>query len=182
MRPLILAALLLCLVGCRFNVAGYLQEEPAVADVVGSYALDPSSRDHLGRMGYKSFAGRVTLNPDGSFVADQIPACCVHGRDETFYPFSGGYYGISGSWKVAKSSAVFVIHLTLVSTHVTDKPPPSGSPEPKDRDAPGQFDIHLMRGSPLSLGFPVFNGDFDDIAFSMINKENAGTVKPSMVH
>ena len=142
-----------------------------MSDVVGTYTLAPSSRDRLGRMGYKSFTGHVTLNPDGSFTAGQVPACCVHGWDESTYPFSGGYYSLSGSWKVAKSSAVYVVRLTLASTHLADKPVISGSSELKDRDAPNQLDIHLMKGSPLSLGFAVFNGDFDDIVFSKLNEK-----------
>ncbi len=176
MKPLILIALLVGLVGCRFNSSGYLLEEPALADVVGNYSLDPSSRDRLASMGYKNFAGHVTLNPDGSFTAEQVPACCVHGLDEAAYPFSGGYYSVSGTWKIAKSTTVYVVQLTLASSRLVDKPARSGASEPKNREAPGRFDVHLMKGGPLSLGFAIFNGDFDNIVFSKMSKRLPGTV------
>jgi hypothetical protein len=121
-------------------------------------------------MGYKSFTGQITLNSDGSFTATNLPACCVHGWDESSYPFSGGLYSLSGTWKTTKSSAVYVVRLTLSGAHMTEPPATTNATVLKDRNAPAELEVHLIKGNPLSLGFSIFNGDFDNVVFSKLNK------------
>lgn len=161
-----LAALLLISgVGCRFNLAGYALKEPTAADLVGSYRLNLShSEGRLRRMGYRSFGGEITLKADGSFAASDLPACCVHGWDETVYPFSGGYYSLSGTWKISKESDVYVVSLELAAARMTEPPVTSNPDVP--RDAPSELKVNLIEGHPLDLGFPIFNGDFDDVVFA----------------
>jgi hypothetical protein len=157
--------------GCRFNSAGYLLEEPAAADVIGCYHLDlGQSQQRLRRMGYKNFTGEITLTSDGSVTATNLPACCVHGWDESSYPCSGGHYSLSGTWKTTKSSAVYVVRLKLSAAHMNEPPATTNATVLKDRNAPAELEVHLIKGSPLSLGFPIFNGDFDDVVFSKLSK------------
>jgi hypothetical protein len=171
-RLLILLFAFFCFAACRYNPSGYLQEEPSASELVGSYNLDLNkSQERLRRMGYRNFTGQITLNSDGSFTAADIPACCVHGYDESAYPFSGGHYSLSGTWKVAKSSAVYVVSLTLSATKMIE-PPAATDPDvlKVDRKAPAALELNLIEGHPLSLGFTIFNGDFDDIEFSKSRK------------
>ena len=117
-------------------------------------------------MGYKNFNSQITLNSDGSFAATNLPACCVHGWDESSYPFSGGHYSLSGNWKIAQSSAIYVVELSLSAAHMTEPPVTTNATVLKDRDAPGELKVNLIKGNPISLGFSIFNGDFEDIVFS----------------
>jgi hypothetical protein len=171
-RALLSLLVLLCVAACRYNLAGYLQEAPAATEIVGNYHLDlDKSQDRLRRMGYKNFTGQITLGSDGSFTATNLPACCVHGWDESTYPFSGGHYSLSGTWKIAKSSAVYVVSLTLSVATMTEPPVISDASVLKeDRKAPGELQLHLIKGNPLLLGFSIFNGDFDDVVFSKSKK------------
>lgn len=171
-RVLLALLALLCTASCRYNAWGHLQEEPSVSEVVGTYHLDlDQSQERLRRMGYTNFAGQITLGADGSFSASDLPACCVHGWDESAYPFSGGHYRLAGTWKIAKSSAVYVVELTLSATTMTEPPVTTDPGVLKvDRQAPSKIELYLLEGRPLLLGFPIFNGDFDDIVFSQAAK------------
>jgi hypothetical protein len=122
-------------------------------------------------MGYGNFEGEITLNPEGTFAATQIPACCIHGWDETTYPFSGGYYTMSGTWQVANQSDVYVVRLQLSTAQISDQPPKQARAVfQESRAAPQSLDVHLMKGRSLRLGFSIFNGDFDDILFAKGSK------------
>lgn len=158
---------LLCLAGCRGNLWGYLEEEPAISKVAGDYQLDfNESQERLQKMGYKNFSARLTLGADGTFTARDIPACCVHGWDESTYPFSGGHYSLSGTWKIAKTNAIYVVKLSLTTAKMTEPGTPAA--DLGDRKAPDALELHLLEGDPLLLGFHIFNGDFDDIIFSRV--------------
>ena len=168
MKRLLRIVLALCLAACRYNPSGYLQEKPSAIELIGTYNLDlPKSQERLRRMGYLSFTGTITLNSDGAFSATNLPACLVHGYDESAYPFSGGHYSLAGAWSVAKSSAVYVVKLAIASAQMTEGP---STNDGKDRKAPAELNLHIIEGSPLLLGFSIFNGDFDDVVFSQPKK------------
>ncbi len=172
-RALLSLFVLLSVAGCRYNLWGYLREKPAATEIVGRYQLDlDKSQERLRRMGYRVFTGQIILSSDGTFTAADLPACCVHGWDESTYPFSGGYYSLSGTWKIDKSSDIYIVALTLSTAKMTEPPVTSDASLLKvDRKAPGGLQLHLIEGKPLLLGFLIFNGDFDDILFSRATRQ-----------
>ena len=147
---------------------GLLTEKPGPDELVAKYQISEGwSSSYLAKMGYKNLSGFITLKGDSSFTAEDVPACCLHGADETVEPFSGGYYSFSGTWSIQKSSAVYVISLSIA--HI------AGDGVPSDAELNKYFlsrvphktrEVHIMEGKPLSVGFPVFNGDFIDIEFT----------------
>lgn len=159
------------LTGCGdYNWFGLLTKPPVQADLVGSYKLTEWSSKYVGKMGYSQFDGTITLHNDWTYSAVNIPATCVHGLDENTYAFSGGYYAFSGNWSVAKSSAVYVVKLTLDMVHSTGVPSEAELKQiDPQRTVFNSMQVHIMKGTPYSLGFPVFNGDFFEIEFSRIN-------------
>jgi len=158
-----------------FNMWGLLKREPAASELVAEYRLDPGwSSSYISAMGYKNLSGSITLSGDSTFAAKDIPACCVHGEDENRRPFSGGYYFLSGTWKISKSSAVYVIDLSISAI--------AGEGVPSDAELNRFFisrvprknlQLRIMKGKPLSVGFAVFNGDFDYIQFSRRQPESS---------
>ena len=170
-RSALLVFCLLALTGCRFNLWGHLQEKPTTREVTGTYRLDlAQSKERLQKMGYDQFDGWITLAQDGGFTAEQIPACCVHGWDETTYPFSGGYYRLSGTWEIVKTEAVYDVRLTLYRADLRGESPSYDKSSPDNRysprEAPQELKVSILEGRPLYLGFAVFNGDFDHVIFS----------------
>ena len=166
-RAFLALFVLLGAASCRYNSFGYLQQEPAPLEIVGTYRLDlDRSQERLRRMGYTNFAGQITLRSDGRFTASDLPACCVHGWDESTWPFSGGHYRLAGTWTVVKSSAVYVVELTSSDATMTEPPVTADPNVLKDRQALSGIRLYLIRGEPLLLGFPIFSGDFDNIVFS----------------
>jgi len=157
-------------------VAGLLtQESPYLHSPVTSESIDGTYRlnyvPRIRRMGYSNFAGEITLNPEGNFTATNIPACCIHGWDEITYPFSGGYYTMSGTWQVNKVSDDYVVQLHLSTAQISGQPTEQARAVFREsRAAPQTLDVHLMKGRPLALGFSIFNGDFDDILFTKDKK------------
>jgi hypothetical protein len=147
----------------------YLHSPVTSESIDGTYRVNSEPR--LRRMGYSNFAGEVTLNPEGNFTATNIPACYIHGRDETIYPFSGGYYTLSGTWRVNKVSDDYVVQLHLSTAQISGQPAEQARAVFREsRTAPQTLDVHLMKGRPLALGFSIFNGDFDDILFTKDKK------------
>ena len=162
---------LLALTGCRFNLWGHLQEEPTTREVAGTYRLeDAAAQDRLRKMGYDRFDGWITLAQDGRFTAEEVPACCVHGWDESAYPFSGGYYRLSGTWEIVKSDAVYDVHLVFTNAELRNQSPSYDKTNPDNRYTPRDnhqdLKVSLLEGDPLYLGFAIFNGDFDHIVFT----------------
>jgi len=159
------------LLGCRFNLAGYLTEPPLPSEVIGHYSINAEQAKHTLK-GYDDLSGNITIEADGTFKASQIPACCVHGLNESSYPFSGGYYSLTGNWKVIKESAVYVVRLEITNAALSDVPSTTSPTLLRERHASKTSrSVHLMRGDPLSLGFPIFSGDFYDIVFLRVKKQ-----------
>ncbi len=167
----------LCL--CPFNLWGLLTKEPVPLDLVAEYKLDGGwSSSYIAQMGYKKLSGRITLNSDATFFAKDIPACCVHGTDETREPFSGGYYTFHGTWRIAKQQSVYIVDLSI--SQITGENVPSDAELNRyfmSRVPRQNLRLDILRGNPFSVGFSVFNGDFDDIVFSREKPETSGAAK-----
>ncbi|MEO7099281.1 MAG: hypothetical protein ABI162_07955 [Luteolibacter sp.] len=146
----------------RFNWYDRLAVKPTEAELVGSYRLlkaDPDAAPLL-EMGYTAIDCGVDLRQDRTFSAFRLPGCCLHGWDERMYPFTGGLYSMSGKWAIVKTEAVFEIELTIETitehTGLTIANPERAS----ERQPPSSRKVSLIQGSPIDLGFEVFNGDF----------------------
>jgi hypothetical protein len=151
----------------------YVRHAVPPSDVVGSYELKPNgSWKGVQHMGYTDLNARIELKADGSFEATHLPACCVHGMDESSYPFSGGYYTLAGHWKLGTSynSDVYQVQLTLSQADLRGQKPDLPPELVKERTAPGELSANLIKGRPFALGFQVFNGDFDPIVFTRANQ------------
>jgi hypothetical protein len=131
---------------------------PTEAELVGSYRLlkaDPEATPLI-EMGYTAIDCGVNLKPDRTFSAFRLPGCFLHGWDERAYPFTGGLYSMSGKWAIVKTEAVFDIELTIES--ITEHTGLTISdPERKPRPS---LKVSFIQGSPIDLGFEVFDGDF----------------------
>lgn len=148
----------------------YVRHPVPDSDLTANYFLErPDTRARLTRMGYVNLTGSIWLKRDGSFEAQNIPACCVHGQDETAYPFSGGYYEMKGNWDtvVSRESKLRSIRLSIrhsLRTGGTDKVMVGGREEL--RTPPGKMELPLVANKPIAIAFRIFNGDFDNIIFS----------------
>lgn len=165
----------LCLVlpllvaGCgKFNSYGLLTKEPSRSELIAEYRLDPGWVSDLSKMGYKDFSGSITLRSDSTFVASNIPACCLHHQDEANEPFSGGYYAFSGRWKLQKLQAVYVVLCSITDIHGREVPGEAELQQFRlDRVPSKSVELRIMKGNPLSVGFALFrSGDFTEIEFS----------------
>lgn len=140
----------------------YARSPVGPAEVVGTYKLSSSGAERLSATGYDVLTGTFTLNQDGTCSANQLPACCIHGNDESVYRFSGGYYSFSGSWTIERSSDVYVVKIEWKKLEA------SGG---GGRSAlPSDVSLHIFNDNPRSLAFSIFNGDFDDIVFEPASK------------
>ena len=148
----------------------YVRHSVPPGDVIGNYQLNQNGAEAVQHMGYTEFDARIELKADGSFVASHIPACCVHGQDESAYPFSGGYYTLAGHWEIGTPyrSDVEQVQLTLSRADLQGQKPDLPTELVKERVAPGELSADLLKGKPLKLGFEVFNGDFDPIVFERV--------------
>ena len=167
MRMLLVIAVCAFISSCkssssRFNWHDRLSVMPTEAELVGSYRLlkaDPEAAPLI-EMGYTAIDCGVDLKPDHTFSAFRLPGCCLHGWDERAYPFTGGLYSVSGKWAIVKTDAVFDIELTIESitehTGLTISDPERAS----ERKPPLSRKVSLIQGSPIDLGFEVFDGDF----------------------
>lgn len=163
-------------VGCsdRFNWHDRLSEKPTEAEVAGTYRLvkTNAAAAPLIEMGYTSIDSSVELRPDGTFTATKLPGCCLHGWDERPYPFTGGLYSMSGKWSIVKTEAVYDVELKIdtVTEHTNLK---IDNPElASERRPRSSRKVSIIRGSPIDLGFDVFDGDFWSIRFIRTAQKN----------
>lgn len=151
---------LICLLlwlGDPYERANVTQQELA-----GTYIISESAKQRLSNTGYNDFTGTLTLKADGACSATRLPACCVHGDDESHGRFRGGYVSFNGSWEVEHIPDVFKVRLELKNLNVD-----GGSRE-------GTYDsitLAVMRGHPRRLAFSIFNGDFDDLVYEPQSKD-----------
>jgi len=161
--------LLALLASCdnRHNLHGHLVKEPAPAEIAGLYRLGPGSPDQaaLKEMGYQTIDSTVTLRSDFTFSATAVPGCCVHGWDERVYPFSGGIFEFSGTWKIAKEGTTYGVALEIENLTGQGEKELSTADERIERKPPSSLHVDLMEGSPMDLGFSIFNGDFVHISY-----------------
>ncbi len=148
----------------------YVNRPLKTAELVGTYHIDLLESQHrLQKMGYRIFTGEVTLNPDGSFTATRLPACCVSGQDEAI-PSTGGYYNLTGSWEVRPSSQIesvtYKLHLSFLKAVLSDQSVGTQLKASEINNRPNELQVNLINRTPIALGFIIFNGDFDDILFS----------------
>ena len=156
---------------CREMNDPYVRRPVTEEEVVGTYHLSDEAGlglegyKRLQRMGYTDFTGEITFTADGLFRASRIPACCVHGFDETTYPFTGGYFDLDGRWKIQQDGSSWKVWLEHAGHQLRDVPTSSDPAIVRERNCP-EGAVNLVKGKPLSIAFEVFNGDFDDIVFS----------------
>ena len=171
MRLLVTLALITVLSGCkksRFGWSDRLIEKPAKSELVGIYKLQKSDSEAaaLIEMGYKDIDCSMDLRADGSYQAEKLPGCFIHGWDERFYPYTGGFYTISGSWEVVEDESVFDVRLSINSitehTGLTISDPELAA----EREPRSTLNVALVSGSPIDLGFLVFGSDFLPIRLS----------------
>ena len=139
----------------------YARSPVGPAEVVGTYKLSSKGAERLSATGYDVLTGTFTLNQDGTCSANQLPACCIHGNDESVYRFSGGYYSFSGSWTIERSSDVYVVKIEWKKLEASGGGGRS--------DLPSDVSIHIFNDKPRSLAFSTFTGDFDDIVFERVS-------------
>jgi hypothetical protein len=124
------------------------------------YARDPVSPDELvGTYSQSQEAnetsGTFTLSKGGIVKAAKIPAYLIQGFDESRHSSTGGLVSFTGRWTVEKSSAVYVVRIEIQDFDLKESAGRS--------DYPRLVTLHIMRGSPRSLAFSVFDGsDFND--------------------
>lgn len=150
------------------TVTGPFVKGPVAIDkLAGTYRLQEDSWVRLEKMGYKIKTGTIILNSNGSYTGTDIPACCIHGKDERHYPFTGGYYGISGTWKIEEGDdgGGARVSLDLPKPILSDAHVGIDSNLQNERMVPFRVDSVIMKGRPYELGFSIFNGDFDYIIF-----------------
>jgi hypothetical protein len=100
-------------------------------------------------------SGTFTLSKDGALKAAKIPAYLIQGFDESRHSSTGGLVSFTGRWTVEKSSAVYVVRIEIQDFDLKESAGRS--------DYPRLVTLHIMRGSPRSLAFSVFDGsDFND--------------------
>jgi len=127
-------------------------------ELVGTYKRSDDAKQRLSRTGYNDFTGALNLNANGSCGGTRLPACCVHGDDESRSRFTGGYVSFNGTWEVEHVPDVFKVRLELKNLTVE-----GGSRE-------GMYDsitLTILRGKPRRLAFLSFNGDFDDLVYEL---------------
>ena len=156
------------LVVVAVNNDRYVRKPVVMAELTGTYRPSPNARSAFSDAGYRVLTGELALRPDGTFTATRIPSCIFTGEEPRKSP-SNHYYDFSGSWKTGMSpgdSSVAIVEFTLSETKLFDVPS-QGSPlqiqVPKNTLGPA---VNILRGTPLSLGFQIFNGDFYDIDYS----------------
>lgn len=171
----------LCLFGvvhCRFYA-----DYDAVLDVAdlnaieGVYVLaDGSSEELLSRMGYRDCDGRIILRKGGLFDATRIPACMIHGYDESVYSYEdiersvyGGYYDALGSWCLVKKSDGCFVELDMdyaLLNETLDCVKVPLSKRSRLNDGSLGYEHRLLRdGDAFVLEFLIFNGDFEKVYF-----------------
>lgn len=131
-------------------------------ELAGTYMISETAKQRLSSTGYNDFTGDLTLNANGACSAIRLPACCVHGDDESHGRFRGGYVSFNGTWEVEHIADVFKVRLELKNLTVD-----GGSRE-------GMYDsitLAVMRGHPRRLAFSIFNGDFDDLVYEPQSKD-----------
>lgn len=155
--------------GCsdRFNWHDLLSEKPTEAELAGSYKLvkTDAAAAPLIDMGYTAINSSVELRADGTFSAIKLPGCCLHGWDERSYPFTGGLYSIAGHWSIVKTDAVYDVELTVVTVTEHTNLAIDNPELAAERRPPSSLKVSLIRGSPIDLGFDVYNGDFWPVRF-----------------
>lgn len=141
------------------------------SDLTAAYYLErPDTRERLTRMGYVDLTGSIRLKRDGSFEAQNIPACCVFGKAGSVYPFSGSYYQLKGSWEntVSHRSDRHAVRLTIRNASRISANGQAKSGASQESSPPySEIELPLVAGKPIAIAFRVFiGGDFDDIVFS----------------
>lgn len=140
----------------------YERTEVAPQELVGTYKISEAAKRRLLSTGYSDFMGTLILKANGVCGASRLPACCVHGDDESQGRFRGGYVSFNGTWEVEHIPDVFKVRMELRNLTVED-----GSRE-------GMYDsitLTVMRGHPRRLAFSIFNGDFDDLVYELQGKD-----------
>lgn len=151
----------------RYNLHGHLVKEPSPADIAGTYRFDSGSPDQgaLKEMGYKAIDSTLTLKPDFTFTTTGVPGCCVHGWDERTYPFTGGVFEFSGTWRVSKSGTTYGVGLDITKmTGEAEKELSTADPA-TERKPPSSLHADLLEDTPIAVGFRIFDGDFGHIAY-----------------
>jgi hypothetical protein len=158
-------------------------------DVEGVYVLNKNqSAKLLSRMGYFDFNGRITLFSGGYFSATQIPACIIHGYDESVYSYEGigssvygGYYDASGSWCIVKKSDGCFVRLCIKNALLNKSLDRVKTPLSNRIRLNNSLMVNhrlLKNGDVFILEFLIFNGDFEKIYF--FKSEHAGNVDGQM--
>ena len=158
-------ALITVLAGCkksRFGWTDRLIEKPSKSELVGLYQLQKSDpeAEPLIEMGYSSIDCRVELRADGTYQANKLPGCFLHGWDERFYPFTGGLYTMAGRWVIVEEESVFDVKLSVDTITEHTGLIISDAELAAEREPRSTLNIALVSGSPIDLGFLVFGSDF----------------------
>ena len=165
MKFLAAVALITTLAGCKrsqFDWTDRLIEKPGKTELVGLYQLQESDPEAapLIEMGYELIDCSVKLKADGTYEAEQLPGCFLHGWDERFYPFTGGLYSMAGKWEIVGNKSVFDVKLTIDTISEDTGLKISDSELAAERAPRSTLSVALVSGSPIDLGFLVFGSDF----------------------
>jgi len=145
----------------------YVRHPVAETEVIGIYVLSQSAKATLQKMGYRNLEGRLTLLADGRFEARDLPACCMHGQDERSNPFTGGYYNLSGTWKMEEFENCAAVELVPKEREFFDAHPNADPVLLKERQVhSSSTKASVIKGKPFGLGFSIFDGEFFDLIFA----------------
>jgi len=143
---ILIVVVFLCSVACvlpNLDTENFAKEEPAHADLVGTYALTPSTVQFLkDEGGYEAVGASIALAADGTFEMVDMPDWWGAGEP------GGGFDSGSGTWKTVKHQEWWDVEL-----HFTSEDPPVGTTSiPIAGQAP-----------PYSLWFYIGDPDSGDI-------------------
>jgi hypothetical protein len=138
-------------------------------EIVGRYGPENESAvPWLRAMGYEDITGQITFAADGTFVAHDLPACCLHGLDETQVPFSGGYYTASGTWRLDETESFTALILDVSKATLSRQPRATQGVRFADpRDIRSPLKLSLWKAKPLEIAFELWgSGDPLDLRYT----------------
>lgn len=151
----------------------YVRDVSKVGQVPGVYRLmNGFDRDLLKDIGYSDFSGEIVLSSDGCFIAKRIPASFVHGFDESFVEFTGGYYNLSGTWELESDGrGQWQVKMGLDSAQLFDIPLGNDKNIAGCRKPFGPIFAYLLKGSTSRLAFVYVDAGGDDcfIGYSKVD-------------
>lgn len=148
-----LGLLTLILSSFRFGNS-YARESIPPDELVGTYGPQDFYQ-RLSKTENQETAETITLSKDGRVKATKIPAYLIVGDTDFSRGFPNSSVSFAGKWTVEKSSEVYVVRIEIQDFDLKESAGRS--------DYPRLMTLHIMRGSPRSLAFSVFDGsDFND--------------------